>query len=181
MSARPKLKISLSPVDHILEWAGWIIVAVTCFIAAYGYFSLPETIPVHFDAKGNPDAYGGKASLFFLPALTIVLYVLMTVLNRSPHIFNYPVKITEENALHQYTLATRFMRWMKVIIALVFLIIMFSVYFSALNAGMGHGIWMVVFILLVTTVPMIIYLVKSTKKNKSQTSLRRRTTKNKTK
>lgn len=179
MAPRPKLKITLSTTDRILEGAGWLGLVFIWLIAIYGYVALPETIPVHFDAKGNPDAYGGKISLLFLPALTTALHILMTVLNRSPHIFNYPVKITEENALHQYTLATRFMRWMKLGIVLVFLIIMLSVYLSALNAKTDSGPWLVVFVLLATTIPMVIYLIKSTKKTKNQAKSPRRTTKTK--
>jgi hypothetical protein len=43
----------------------------------------------------------------------------MTVLNRFPHIFNYTTTITEENALREYTRATRLVRYLKLTMVLI--------------------------------------------------------------
>lgn len=59
----------------------WLIIAITVTPIVYYLFlwsSLPATIPIHFDAHGNPDNYGSRSymaiTLFFL---TIGTYILI--------------------------------------------------------------------------------------------------------
>lgn len=46
-----------------------------------------------------------------LPVTSAILFPGMSLVNRAPHIFNYPVRITSENALIQYTNAPRLIRY----------------------------------------------------------------------
>lgn len=41
-----------------------LLIAAPFAYAAYVYPSLPDTIPTHFNIKGEADAYGGKDSIF---------------------------------------------------------------------------------------------------------------------
>jgi hypothetical protein len=49
--------------------------------------------------------------LLTLPIVSICLAVLLTVLSRYPHIYNYPWSITAENAPRQYYLARLLLWW----------------------------------------------------------------------
>jgi uncharacterized membrane protein len=53
----------------ILSW--WLALAV--------YARLPDTIPVHFDLSGEPDAWGGKLMVFLLPAVQAILLAIQFV------------------------------------------------------------------------------------------------------
>lgn len=54
----------------------WILFAVTLLIGAVSYSYLPERVPIHFDAAGNVDNYGGRITIFLFPA--IILFMIVT-------------------------------------------------------------------------------------------------------
>jgi uncharacterized membrane protein len=60
-----------------------ILIAVPFAYAAYVYPSLPETIPTHFNIRGEADAYGGKDSIFLGPGILAVvgLFVFLLLSN----------------------------------------------------------------------------------------------------
>jgi uncharacterized membrane protein len=122
---------------------------------------LPERIPTHFNGAGVPDGFGAKSSVWTLPAIGVFMYILMTAVSAFPQIFNYPVKITEQNAPVQYRLATRFIRILKTLILVLFLFLSYKTFSTALGKTMGLGkAFLPVFIIL-TIFPIIFYLVKA--------------------
>ncbi|MES2373785.1 MAG: DUF1648 domain-containing protein [Bacteroidota bacterium] len=164
MEARPKIKLTLSPLDNALELTGKIFLLVLWGLIAYTYFKLPATIPIHFNASGQADGYGNKATLLLLPALATLLYVGLTQLNKYPHIFNYMGNITEDNALRQYTIATRMLRFIKVAILLIFSLVILFVYLTINGVTKGLGSWFLPFTLTLFLVPVIITISQSLKK-----------------
>lgn len=161
MEQRPKIKPELTTGDNLLEGLSIITLVGLWALVIYAFSILPETIPVHFDLKGQPDGYGSKASILFLPILSTLLYVGLTIINRYPHIFNYPVKITAENALRQYANATRMIRVLKLIVLGVFFLIEFFTIRSALGSSAGLGIWFLPFILCVVYIPMGYFIIRA--------------------
>lgn len=117
---RPKIRIEMEQADWILEALSVCGLLLLFLLPAAYYRDLPAIIPQHFNASGEADGYGAKSTLWFLPAIGLVLFLALTAINRAPHIFNYPVKITPENAEHQYRLATRLIRMLKVAVLLLF-------------------------------------------------------------
>lgn len=174
MEKRPKIAIELTITDQIGEWLGWILLFASWILAAYAYVVLPETIPTHFNMTGEPDGYGSKISLVLLPLLSTVTFVGMTFLNRKPEIFNYPAKITPDNAAFHYRNATRMIRWLKLSIVLIFLMILVAMYASALIGESQFVKWLVPAILLLTFVPLIIYLVTASGKGPKANSSRKK-------
>jgi len=120
---RPRIALEQTGLDRALEGLALSGLIVLILLPAVYYADLPDTIPQHFNAKGEADGFGSKMFVWFLPILGVALYVLMTVINRNPHQFNYATKITPENAEAQYRLATRLVRWLKAFIMLLFVYI----------------------------------------------------------
>lgn len=117
---QPKIALEMGPADWLLEGvAGTGLVLVLILPAVY-YAELPDTIPTHFNARGEADGFGSKATLWLMPGLGLILYLMMTILARYPHIFNYTVQITPENAERQYRMATRLVRLLKVFVMSLF-------------------------------------------------------------
>lgn len=87
-------------------------VAITV-LARFGSESLPDRIPIHFDVKGQADGWGSPAVLFVLPAFTIILYLLFTVVTQFPGAFNYPVTVTVFNRKRLQNQALDMMAWLK--------------------------------------------------------------------
>jgi uncharacterized membrane protein len=161
METRPKIKSEQTTADRIIEIAGWLSLALIWFITLFFYKKLPATVPTHFNAAGTADGFGPKATFFLLPALGTLLFIGLTIMNNFPHVFNYPVKITAENAQKQYTMATRLIRVLKLSILLIFTILAWSTSNAALNKTNNVGFWFLPVILLIVFVPLGIYIAKS--------------------
>jgi uncharacterized membrane protein len=145
MNKRPRLKLQLNQTDKILEIVGWISVFGIWALTLTNYSILPEIIPIHFDGAGKADGYGNKTHIFVLPIISTLLFIGLTTLNKHPHIFNYPSQITKENAVHQYTNATRMMRVLKLVIVLLFGLIIFKTIENVNGNADGLGTWFLPF------------------------------------
>ena len=63
------------------ELPQWALIALMFLAAAVAWSAAPDRIPVHWNAQGQPDGYGGRAEgLLLLPATALGLYVLFLVL-----------------------------------------------------------------------------------------------------
>ena len=131
---RPVLKLQPTTTDYTLEAIAILGIISLCLLAFVSYSSLPDSIPTHFNIKGQADDWGSKASIFLLPGISLLLFTGITILNKFPHIFNYPVKVTEKNALQLYTKSVRIIRILKVLVVMQFLFIEWQACKSAENA-----------------------------------------------
>lgn len=162
---RPIVHIKFTRNDYISEslsiiafLAMWLLTFYAIVIA-----SLLDTIPIHFNLKGTPDGYGKKLNLLITPLVSTVIYIGMTIINRYPHLFNYPVKINEKNAVEQYLLATRIIRLIKLVIMLLFFIIEFFIIKSVLYNRPFVAFWFVLIIPAFFYVLFIFYILRSIK------------------
>jgi len=165
MEERPKIKLELTGIDKIIELFGWFSVLVIWVYTMVNFSKLPDTIPTHFNAMGEADDFGGKASILALPIIATIIFVGISILSRFPHIFNYPVNITKENAQRQYSMATRLMRYVNLITVLILGYITFSTIQSAKGQTVGLGTWFLPVSLGVVFIPIIYYIVVSRKKS----------------
>lgn len=101
---RPVLHMRLTPLEATL--IALILLSLGALIVplALAWPSLPATVPSHFGLSGRPDAYSGKGLLLTLPIIAIVFTVFALALLPFPHVFNYPTRITLENAPQWYRL-----------------------------------------------------------------------------
>ena len=157
---RPIVKIELTLWDKSVEILGWFVLIIFWIITVLNYSNIPVTIPTHFDFAGKPDGFGDKSSIFILPVMSSVLYIGMTILNRFPHIFNYPTKITNQNAERQYTNATKLIRYLKMIVVLAFSIIGLMTSLTANNILSGLGIWFLPLFMGIVFIPIIYAIAK---------------------
>lgn len=141
MTERPRLKLKLTQADKTVEIIGWLLIFALWSLTFINFNSLPDIIPTHYNGAGVADGFGDKWMILTLPLVATVLFVAMTILNKFPHIFNYPTDVTAENALRQYTNATRFIRYLKVIIVLIFGLIAYQTIRHANGQIEGLGTW----------------------------------------
>lgn len=103
--------------------------------------ALPQTIPTHFNAKGEADGWGSKSMILLLPAISVVMIPLMLLIRRYPWLSNVPWKINEENALQQYGLIVRLLSILACVVSLLFLILLYDT-ISIANGGVSLlGSW----------------------------------------
>ncbi|AWA30390.1 hypothetical protein HYN48_09985 [Flavobacterium magnum] len=131
MKPEPRITLTLSPTDKFIELICWLSIINIWILVFVNYPKLPGIIPIHFDLSGKADGFGAKENLFALPVVTTVVAVGLTLLNRFPHRFNHLVTITPDNALRQYTMATRFIRCLKLATVLIFGLVVWGMIRSA--------------------------------------------------
>ena len=164
MNKRPRMKLQLNQTDKILEVLGWVSVVGIWALTLTNYSILPEIIPIHFNGAGKADGFGNKTQIFVLPIISTLLFIGLTTLNKHPHMFNYPSQITKENAVHQYTNATRMMRVLKLVIVVLFGLIVFRKIQIVNGHADGLGTWFLPLTMGMIFIPMLYFLIKSLKK-----------------
>ena len=163
MEERPKIKLELTTADKAFEIIGWVLVISVWGFTVKNYADLPDTIPTHYNIAGEADGFNGKVTILTLPLLATALFVGLTFLNKFPHIFNYPTNITQHNALRQYTNATRMIRYLKLVIVVIFGLIAFKTIQNGNGEANGLGIWFLPLTLGLIFIPLIYFLIKSFK------------------
>ena len=82
------------------------IMLLTYIIVLISIWSrIPDTVPTHFNAAGVADSYGSKRNLAFEPVLAAFLLLFLSLMERIPAIWNFPVAVTEENRERLYKIA----------------------------------------------------------------------------
>ena len=124
---RPKIQVPVEGIDLIIEL---IVLAILLFMWGYvfvSYSELPDRVPTHFNVSGEVDSYGGRSSIWVLMIISTVVAVGMYVLTKYPHIHNYMEEITEENALRNYKMSCRLLRFVNLFTILIMLYVVYSV------------------------------------------------------
>ncbi len=160
---RPKIKIIPDKIDKVIDILNVFILLFTIALPIFYFSDLPALIPKHFNIAGIPDSFGTKNIIIILPIISIFFYIGLTLLRRFPHIFNYPSEITEENAISQYSIAAKMLRFLLLILISAFAYITFATIQTALHNSKGLGYFFIpvfVSLLILTIVYFIIQFKK---------------------
>lgn len=156
-------KSTFSKVDLVLEIFSWALTMGILLYTILVYTKLPIKIPTHFNGMGEVDGYGSPATVFYLVIVLFIMQMALSALANFPQVYNYPVKITEQNREAQFRLAKYFIRTLKLCLAILFTYIQFSVIYSALSGKEGMSLWFLPIALIGIFGTIIIYFVKAFK------------------
>jgi uncharacterized membrane protein len=162
-SKRPILKIPLSLPEKALQLICLLNALSMPVYLFVKWHDMPARIPKHFDFSGNVDSWGGRGSLIFLPVVVLLLYGLLTILERFPHVFNYTCEITEDNARFQYQNARLMMLSLKTLLVLLFTYIEWRMTEVALGGAKSLGIWFLPVILVLIACVLIFFIMRMQK------------------
>lgn len=107
----------------LLVWLTWS--------ALWGPQRLPARVPTHFDAAGNPNAWGSPTGMLLLPAIAIGVYLLMTVVAQFPEAFHYSVRTTAANLPRLQAVTLDMLAWIKAEIVCLFAVLQWAFVRSA--------------------------------------------------
>ncbi len=86
------------------------------FVPVFFWQRLAEArVPVHFNYAGEPDRWGDGCSIFLLPLLSCVLYVLMLCSARKPQLINWPINVSKEEKAELIPYAVPFVQRINVL------------------------------------------------------------------
>ncbi|HSD13829.1 MAG TPA: DUF1648 domain-containing protein [Flavobacterium sp.] len=160
MEQRPKISIKLQTADKIIELSALVFFLFIWFVVLSEYSQLPEIIPTHFNGSGKADAFGDKTTILALPIVASVIVLVLTVLNFYPHVFNYPVEITKENAEKQYRIATRMLRCLKLVILITFIFLAYMTLQTINGNANGLGVWALPCVFGLIALPLFFFLIQ---------------------
>lgn len=156
---KPKINPPLNSVDVIIEALAAICLTYMVTQLIVDYPELNQKVPTHFSANGLPDDWGSRSSLLIFPIVAIVLYAGMTVLNRFPHVFNYPVTITDQNAEKQYKYAKTMLSTLKFTTIGLFLFIQLQTLNVAKEMQVGLDTNILIVLIVVLFIPIVVYFI----------------------
>lgn len=160
---KPRINPPLRRIDYILEALAAICILYAIVQIIVVYPQLPDSIPIHFDLQGTVDGWGKKSNILLYPLISLFIYSGMTVLNRYPHLFNYPVPITENNAEKQYQLAKSLVSTLKFTVTGMFLFTQLRSTGVAKEMETGMGASFTIIVLIGTLLPVVIYFILAAK------------------
>lgn len=109
------------------EWPFMLLFACNILAVFYFYSSLPDVVPTHWNIRGEVDGWGPKGTMFFLSALPLGIYLLMTILPAiDPKRRNY------DQFKRSYLMV-------KIILGLLFSAIVAVTLSSSLGVGFNFG------------------------------------------
>ncbi|NPV48564.1 MAG: DUF1648 domain-containing protein [Armatimonadetes bacterium] len=140
-SERPIIQFTPTTTEVILDRVSLVGLLLTVAYLTGCWASLPERIPTHFGVSGTPDGWGSRYMLLLFVAIPIVIHVAFGYLVRVPHIYNYPTKVTPENAERLYSLGRGLMYWLRAEMVLLFALLCWGTVRVALEQAEGLGPW----------------------------------------
>ena len=123
---------------------GLFLLIIWGFTAVH-FSDLPEQIPMHYNASGQPDAFGPKQNIWFLPLLMVGMAAGLWALEKKV------ATPSEKNILQWVNLAT----------VLLFGYIQVQNFLVALGHSQGLGQWFLPFSLGGTLVLIVLVIIKN--------------------
>lgn len=160
---QPFIKIEMSLADKIIEAIIWALILGFWTYTIVIYCKLPESIPSHINEFGEAADYKQKFTLFLLPSISTIIVTVLSIFNQKPHLFNYPIEITDANARNQYYLGVKMIRTLKLCITVEHILI--SLYSSQQTLGNINGlgkfsVLFTPFLMILILGPIIYYIVQ---------------------
>jgi uncharacterized membrane protein len=145
-----------------LEVLSLLGILCSCSIIAAYWQRLPRIIPSHFDFEGRVDGFADKEALLILPAVSVGLYILLTVLSRFHRLlrFSWPFNATTEEAYRrQARIARSLYCWCKFEIVWLFTYISWATIRVGLGKAQGLGRAFLPVVLIVVGGTIMVHLV----------------------
>ncbi len=164
MQDRPIIPIEKDNLMKAAQMISFLAVIVSWALALYYYNKFPESIPIHFDAAGNPNSFGARETIFLLPVIATILVLGMNWLAKYPHIFNYGQKVTEQNAAKLYKASVKMLYVVNAVAGFILMITVISTCAAVFNEGHKMDSWALPVILVLSGV-LIVYSIMAAVKS----------------
>ncbi|MBD7964968.1 DUF1648 domain-containing protein [Fictibacillus norfolkensis] len=159
---RPKLKIPRTWLENFLDITSIALLVLGTVSLISEWAAIPDTVPTHFNAAGEPDGWGNKSNLWILIVMGAVTWLLLTVLEKYPHIYNY-FNLTEENVERQYNNARIMINVMKNEILIFFVYMTWACSKVAKGDSEGLSVWVLPIFVIGITGSIAFFIVRSIK------------------
>ncbi|MEO1262751.1 MAG: DUF1648 domain-containing protein [Bacteroidota bacterium] len=154
----PEINIEPTQQDKIIDALSMVLLAFLFLLPLLFYSQLPERMPSHFNAAGEPDAYSSKSSIWIMPVVGLITYFIFTFVHKmDPSNFSYPTRITPENAESKYRNTLQLLRWTKLVIMVLFVYLVWMSIRIGLGSAAGLHTWFIWAFLAAMLIPIIYF------------------------
>lgn len=120
------MKIKNSPADIIMEILGLIMLIGTPLYLLIRWSSIPDKLPMHYNFAGEIDRWGGKGEILFLVVMVWILYLMISLVEHFPSVWNTGVQVTLENRMRVYRTLKYMVKTLKLVMTLIFTFLIFN-------------------------------------------------------
>lgn len=163
LSYRPVLFLPKTKLEKVADIIGISVFVASILYAIYNWVNIPEQVPGHFNGIGEVDRWGSKYELIILPCIGLFLFVLMSLLEKAPHMHNYPNRLNENNVERFYLHSRRLLNVIKNICLVLIAYLTIQIVRVSLGEIESLGIWFLPIILVVILGTVIMGIVKQSK------------------
>ena len=160
---RPILDLPKTKREKVWDWIGGGIFLVSILYIIVVWGKIPDGVPAHFNGAGEVDRWGSKFELFLLPFIGLFLWILLSLLEKAPHMHNYPARLSESNVEAFYLNSRKILNEVKNYCLILFAVISFQMVRIALGDVQSLGWWFLPLVIIGTAVPIIKGIVMNTK------------------
>ena len=147
--------------DKILEIAAIVALLGACYpLLFYGTIDSNTLIPIHYNFAGEVDRWGDRSVLWIFPPIALLFYIGLSMLQKYPHTYNYPSKVTKENADYLYKMGVQLMRHIKVLTIFILAYLNNNTYTVAIGRGTGPNEYILYALIAGILLLVIIYSIK---------------------
>ena len=116
----------------------WLLSFLTFAYALWLFPQLPERIPLHFGPDGTPDAWGARGTIFIAVGISLFMQLFLTFVPKLGASISPKIQKSKDPAA-ELAWAMRFIAGVRVWIAGLFLVIVWSTASVALGQAQGLG------------------------------------------
>ncbi|MBM7698605.1 DUF1648 domain-containing protein [Kurthia huakuii] len=146
---RPKIQLAKTRSEKIANVIGYAALLFLLFFFFSKIMTLPAEIPLHYNGD-TVDRYGSKWTTIIIVIIAIALHIGMTVLERKPHIHNYPARINEKNAAQFYRVSVQILNYTKNTTAVLMVFVTYDL--LQLHAQVSPFFWVLLIMILLIPV-----------------------------
>lgn len=149
--------------ERVAQGVSAVLVLGPLAYTSWMWNKLPARIPLHFGFNGQADGFGDARNFWLVPTFGLVLFVGLTLLERVPHVYNYPYRITDNNREATYRLGRRMVLGLKTSLTAVLAYVTIATLQTAVGHTNGLGAWFVPTVMAAMTTGLTICLIGFTR------------------
>jgi len=146
-------------IDWMLEAAALFALGGMFVWLLLHWGSLPESVPSHYNAAGEPNAWSSKASMWLLPLVGAGLYALISVIGGMNRVWNLPAGV-DRNVSEVQSVVLRLLAVLKAGVTGMFAYISWTGINVALGRAQGLGAAFLPVVLAVALLAPLYYCLK---------------------
>jgi uncharacterized membrane protein len=153
------MELPRSTLDWVFEFVSAVALIAAIADVAMHWSVLPDRIPTHFGASGDPNGWGGKNMILVLLAVTLAMAITLTLAEKYQRLINIPVSVDRDSPEVRRLLRSMVIA-LKAVITVTFVWIVDLTMRTAVGEAHGLGHAFLPVFLGATLAPVIYYLVK---------------------